>query len=192
MEGICKARRRPSDASEGPGNSPIDDPHDTAERQEEASLGQEEELDQVELYRAQLLESFEYMTSLIKTTYSEIFTSLVHFKIVKILVEDVLRYGLPPNYLTMLILPPPSNNHSSDANNSKKIDKKALKNTCLEFVHKYNLVKEAPFMTTYGKKKSLSSSNKEESSEVPLGIPSEWTANEYLPFVMDEIKVSLA
>lgn len=44
---------------------------------------------------------------LTRTNFSEAFQLLVHLKIVRLFVESVLRYGLPPNYIGIAVKPTP-------------------------------------------------------------------------------------
>lgn len=42
---------------------------------------------------------------LLKTNFGEVFSAWVHLKILRIFVESVLRYGLPPSYLIFILKP---------------------------------------------------------------------------------------
>lgn len=43
---------------------------------------------------------------LCRTQFSEVFSAWVHIKILRVFVESVLRYGLPPDFQTMVIVVP--------------------------------------------------------------------------------------
>jgi len=135
-------------------------------------------VDELSQLQQELLMNFHYILSIVRTTYSETFMSYFHFKILKVLIEDVLRYGLPVNYTTFVVLPPPEKH---------KIDMKALKQTCLEFMEKYQL-----HIGELDTKKAHSKTVKEEfgleANFSVSGIPQEYTANEYLPFVQEDVK----
>jgi hypothetical protein len=63
------------------------------EEQEEAKLSREEEHSKQQLKRW------------LMTTFSEAYRAWIHLKIVRVFVESVLRYGLPPKFCAMLIKP---------------------------------------------------------------------------------------
>lgn len=44
---------------------------------------------------------------LARTNFSEAFQTLVHLKVVRLFVESVLRYGLPANYVGIVVKVPP-------------------------------------------------------------------------------------
>lgn len=50
-----------------------------------------------------------------KTAYSEVFAHWVHLKAIRVFVESVLRYGLPANFVTILMKPGKSEKKARDA-----------------------------------------------------------------------------
>jgi V-ATPase subunit C len=139
---------------------------------------QENAEDELQKLQQQVLMNFHYILSIVKTTYSETFTSFFHFKILKVFIEDVLRYGLPIRYTTFVLLPPPDKH---------KVDLKSLKQICLDFMQKYHLNRDQHSMNRVAKKKedrSLATGHLAVS-----GILQEYTdCTEYLPFVLEDVK----
>lgn len=49
------------------------------------------------------------MRKWLTTNFSEIFEAWLHLKVLRVFVESVLRYGLPPNFITMIFPLNPKN-----------------------------------------------------------------------------------
>ncbi|KAB5593008.1 Vacuolar H+-ATPase V1 sector subunit C [Ceratobasidium theobromae] len=71
---------------------------------EEEIEKQREELQMADLSEKEL---WTELLRLARTNFSEAFQVLVHLKIVRLFVESVLRYGLPANYVGLVIKPEP-------------------------------------------------------------------------------------
>ncbi|KAG8709586.1 Vacuolar ATP synthase subunit C [Ceratobasidium sp. 395] len=71
---------------------------------EEEIEKQREELQMADLSEKEL---WTELLRLARTNFSEAFQVLVHLKIVRLFVESVLRYGLPANYVGLMIKPEP-------------------------------------------------------------------------------------
>lgn len=103
---------------------------------------------------------------LAKTSYSEIIASWYHLKIIKIFVESVLRYGLPPNFFTFLI----------------RLDAKSLIKTKLELIDQYGYLGGNAFGLDKNGKIDKNSSNLHESAGL--------VETDYEPFVLYLLEIN--
>ncbi|KAF8078381.1 hypothetical protein FPV67DRAFT_1571244, partial [Lyophyllum atratum] len=71
---------------------------------EEELIKQREELETADTTEKEL---WTELLRLSRTNFSESFQLLVHLKVVRLFVESVLRYGLPANYLGLVVKPDP-------------------------------------------------------------------------------------
>jgi len=88
-----------------------------------------------------------------RTNFSESFQILVHLKVIRLFVESVLRYGLPANYVGIVIKPEPKltkkiltllTNHFSYLS-PRSTRAKAKKGDDEEFAGEYQILMEQEF-----------------------------------------------
>jgi len=58
-----------------------------------------------------------------ETTFADVFNAWLHLKCIQCFVESILRYGLPPDFVSILLLP------------KKGSEKKLIKFLCKEYEH---------------------------------------------------------
>ncbi|TDL28740.1 ATPase, V1 complex, subunit C [Rickenella mellea] len=119
---------------------------------EELMAKQQEELDVAGTTEKEL---WTELLRLARTNFSESFQILVHLKVLRLFVESVLRYGLPANYVGVVIKPEPksvnktlsllSNHFAYLAPRSNRTKGKGKSNEGDEFVGEYQSVMEQEF-----------------------------------------------
>lgn len=152
----------------------------------------EKEKQQQATLASQLRDQWTHLLRLVKYNFSEVFSIWIHLKVIRMFVESVLRYGLPPAYLAFQIIV------SGDKNES--ISEKKLSHLLLNSVDSLNLLQISKNINrslgSGSESIKYSNSNidkderkdKESESVYSEAISSEWIRADYKPFVQIDVK----
>lgn len=64
-----------------------------------------EDKKQRQILREQLAQKTSKLTSTAQECYQELFTALMHLKILRVFIDGVLRFGIPPTFYIGLVIP---------------------------------------------------------------------------------------
>ncbi|KAF5382977.1 hypothetical protein D9757_006313 [Collybiopsis confluens] len=112
---------------------------------------QRQELDMADVTERELWTELLHLS---RTNFSESFQILVHLKVIRLFVESVLRYGLPANYLGIVIQPDPKSSkkifnvlqaHLSYLGSSSRRKGQSKAGDSEEFVGEYQTLMEQEF-----------------------------------------------
>lgn len=142
---------------------------------------------------SQLRDQWTQLLRLVKYNFSEVFSIWIHLKVIRMFVESVLRYGLPPAYLALQIV--------VNGDKSGSISEKKLSHLLLNSIDSLNLLQiskninksrgsGSDSLLKYNSTNIDKDERKDKDSDslYSEAISSEWIRADYKPFVQIDVK----
>lgn len=125
------------------------------------------------------------LVRLLKTNFGEIFSAWIHLKVLRLFVESVLLYGLPPQYLPLILKPTGA---SRDPNKAEK----KLRSALLTVLDQLRLPGISALDVTAAIQTSSHDSSADTSEEAELWTALNMATQDQNPFVKIILKIPLS